>query len=866
MFNFPMTENTKKIMDEATSFAKRFGFQRVGTEAILYGMTVRPTCVAAQILSSYNVSREAVLNALRRIKINHMSSRFDYSDNAVKAIKSAIEIANNSGGGAVTSEQLLYGIMINSSCAGYMIITKVLGVPADYIVSDLTRILGGSLGTRKNFASNADDAFEKAISSFFNDAFGVKPQMFNNTSTRKSAYKFEDEERGDQKQTAEKKTPTYNSKLPEELLDMGIDMTAKAKSSKPDPIIGRDLETERVIEILCRKTKNNPVLIGEPGVGKSAVVEGLAQRIVNGTVPAEMKNKIIYSMDIGSLMAGTKYRGSMEEKLKNLINIIVSRKDIIVFIDEIHMLAQAGSKDGEISPSDMLKPYLARGEFQTIGATTNDEYRKFIEKDKALERRFQPVTVLEPSEDDCVKILKGIRPGFEKFHGVKISDDAIKAAVSLSVRYIMDRFLPDKAIDLVDEAASKLKVKNSESSPEIEKLQKDLEEVLENKKRASDNEDYMAADEYKKQAEDIKAEISALESELSEEAVRQGKAPVVTEEDIAAVVSKWTKIPVSKLTESEKEKLLKLEEILHKRVIGQEEAVVAVSKAIRRARAGLKDPKRPIGSFIFLGPTGVGKTELTKALAEALFDDENTVIRLDMSEYMESHSVAKLIGAPPGYVGHDDGGQLTEQVRRKPYSVVLFDEVEKAHPEVFNILLQMLDDGRLTDSQGRTVSFKNTIIILTSNIGVSTLPKANTTSLGFGESKPAEVSVKEHLLKALKNHFKPELLNRIDSTIIFDRLTKADIEKIANLLINKLNSKLKDKKITLKLTKGAMQNIIDKGYDPEYGARPLKRFIEQNVEDGLAEEILNGAVLDGDTVIVSFKDNKFVFKKEKAQE
>ena len=854
MMNFPMTSNTKKIIAEAVSFAKRYNLNAVGTEAILYGMAANPNCIAGKLLASYSVTRESVVAALSRLKINHTNPTFDFSKNASLAIKTAIEVMGRQGESGVTSEQLLYGIVTNNKCSASILLSRVLNIPLNYILVQLRSILG-TFETAPQ-ANNIDN------SSKYKNMFNTSYEDFDGFGNRSGyqAYVVAKPVKN-QKNTAQEQPQTLNSSLPEELLDMGVDMTAKVKSSSPDPIIGRDEETERVIEILCRKTKNNPCLIGEAGVGKSAVVEGLAQRIVKGNVPAEMKGKTIFSLDMGSLMAGTKYRGSMEEKLKGLISVISSRKDVIVFIDEIHMLAQAGSKDGEISPADMLKPYLARGEFQTIGATTNDEYRKFIEKDKALERRFQPVTVNEPTEDDCKKILRGIRPSFEKFHSVKIEDGAIDAAVELSVRYIMDRFLPDKAIDLIDEASAKKKVGANAGNPQIDRLNRELEEILALKEKARDNEEFIKAEEYKKQAEDIKAEIYQLTQE-ADSGAKGSSLPVVTSEDIATVVSKWIKIPVSKLTESEREKLLSLEKILHKRVIGQNEAVEAVSSAIRRARAGLKDPKRPIGSFIFLGPTGVGKTELTKALAEAMFDDENTVIRLDMSEFMESHSVAKLIGAPPGYVGHDDGGQLTEQVRRKPYSVVLFDEIEKAHPDVFNILLQMLDDGRLTDSQGRTVSFKNTVIILTSNVGVSTLPKAGSTTLGFGEEKDQNVDQKEHLLKALKNAFKPELLNRIDKTIIFTKLEKADIIKIANLMIDKLNKKLLSKGITLKFTKGAMQNIFEKGYDSEYGARPLRRYIEQNIEDGLAGEILSGKIGDGDSVVVSFKNNKFVFTKQ----
>ena len=870
MMNFPMTPSTKVIIDEAISFSKRYDRDAIGTEAILYGMTCASKSVAGSLLKNFGITPDSVIAALSRVNIRHVSPVFDYSQNAGIVIKQAIELAGQMGTGGVTTEQLLYSMLSLRKCSACMLIQSVMGIPlaeimealTPYITQDFSNGNGNVTYSNKkgSLSSNIDKLFEDLFNTLGSEDefFGVQPRRQRQATYSARPERMQSQEprrSGEQKSKPEQ---PVESKLPENLLEMGIDMTAKAKNGKMDPIIGRDNETERVIEILCRKTKNNPVLVGEAGVGKSAVVEGLAQRIVKGEVPEEMKGKVIYSLDIGSLMAGTKYRGSMEEKLKGLIETIVKSKDIIVFIDEIHMLAQAGAKDGEISPSDMLKPYLARGEFQTIGATTNDEYRKFIEKDKALERRFQPVSVMEPSEDDCKKILRGIRPSFEKFHSVKISDGAIDAAVDLSVRYIMDRYLPDKAIDLIDEASSRLKVKKIVSNPEMDKLQESLKDVLARKERASELENYREADELKKQAEDIKAEIMALTEELQSKGGKAGELSV-SAEDIAAVVSKWTKIPVSKLTESEKEKLMNLEALLHKRVIGQEKAVKVVSSAIRRARAGLKDPKRPIGSFIFLGPTGVGKTELTKALAECLFDDENMVIRLDMSEYMESHSVSKLIGAPPGYVGHDDGGQLTEQVRRHPYSVVLFDEIEKAHPDVFNILLQMLDDGRLTDSLGRTVSFKNTIIILTSNIGVSSLPKKKQ-SLGFGGDESQDVNIEEHLLKALKNAFKPELLNRIDQTIIFERLTEADISKIAGIMIKKLEGKLASKNIKLNFTKGAMKEIFEKGYDPEYGARPLRRFIEQNVEDGLAEAILSGSIDEGDDVVISFKNGKFVFE------
>ena len=648
-----------------------------------------------------------------------------------------------------------------------------------------------------------------------------------------------------------------NAHIPESLKDLGVDITERARLGKMDPVIGRDKETARIIEILCRKTKNNPILIGEAGVGKSAVIEGLAQAIVRNDVPELLQNKRIFSFEMGSLMAGTKYRGSMEEKLKNAIQEIISRKDIIVFIDEIHTLAQAGSHDNELSPADILKPYLARGEMQTIGATTTDEYRKFIEADKALERRFQPIMVDEPSEEDAIKILKGLKDSYEAFHKVKITDDAIETAVQLAVRYIMDRRLPDKAIDLIDEASSKARVQGSMVPKDIRDLEKQLQQYEIKLEEAKRNDDWAFQQQCNEQIKELRGSIDVKSKAWN--SARGNQTGVVDKEDIAKVVSNWTGVPVSKLTETEKDKLLKLEEILHKRVIGQDDAIVSVSKAIRRARAGLKDPNRPIGSFIFLGPTGVGKTELTKALAEAMFDDESAVIRVDMSEYMESHSVSKLIGSPPGYVGFDDGGQLTEQVRRKPYSVVLFDEIEKAHPDVYNLLLQVLDEGRLTDSKGRTVNFKNTVIIMTSNVGVADLPK-NTTKLGFNEHASEAINVKEKLMDALRNRFKPEFINRVDVVIIFDSLKEADIRKIANIMIGNLNKKLKPQKIQIGFNESAMQGLVKEGYNISYGARPLKRVIEQKIEDKLAESLLSGDVKMGQKLEVSYNDGEFSFK------
>lgn len=826
MSTFAMTNNAKKALNNAANLAYSLGETQVGTEHLLYGLASVTEAVASQILHENDATEKAILDMIKRSKAGSRSFsgrvELEYTPRVKDIIRKAHAISLEVQTGFIVTEHLLYALLLDTGSMAVSILEQGLSI-------------------------NIKDLTMQTLYAITGEEFFAEPSSKKLSNSYESASKDA------------KNNKKVNDKLPEVLRDMGIDMTERARLGKMDPIIGRQKETERIIEILCRKTKNNPVLIGEAGVGKSAVVEGLAQAIVKGDVPELLKNKTIFSLEIGSLMAGTKYRGSMEEKLKNAIETITSASNIIVFIDEIHMLAQAGNKDGEVSPSDMLKPYLARGEMQTIGATTTDEYRKFIEKDKALERRFQPIIVDQPSEEDTIKILKGIKDSYEAFHKIKITDEAIEAAVNLSVRYIMDRSLPDKAIDLIDEACSHAKVGASIASPKLKDLEKELKMVEIMKDEAKRLDDYDGAKVYKSRADQIKKEIDEIRDDWNKS--KQSQEGEIGADDIARVVSSWTKIPVTKLTESEKERIIGLEKTLHKRVIGQEEAIKAVSKAIRRARAGLKDPKRPIGSFIFLGPTGVGKTELTKALAESLFDDENMVIRIDMSEYMESHSVAKLIGAPPGYVGHDDGGQLTEQVRRKPYSVVLFDEIEKAHPDVFNILLQVLDDGRLTDSQGRTVNFKNTIIIMTSNVGVADLPKSSS-KLGFSDDVDKEIDVKEHLMNALKKKFKPEFINRVDMTIIFDRLKKEDIIKIANIMIANLNKKLADKKISLRFTNGAMQEIFEKGYSEEYGARPLKRFIEQSIEDNLAEEILLGNISEGDTVTVGFKNGKFTFKSQ----
>jgi ATP-dependent Clp protease ATP-binding subunit ClpC len=636
----------------------------------------------------------------------------------------------------------------------------------------------------------------------------------------------------------------------------GTDLNQKAKECKLDPVIGRENEIDRIIQILSRRTKNNPVLIGEPGVGKSAVVEGLAQKIVSGNVPELLKNKIIFSLDIAGMLAGTKYRGDFEERLKEAINFITKNGNIIIFIDEIHNIVGAGATaEGKLDAADMLKPMLSRGELQTIGATTIDEYRKYIEKDPALERRFQPVMVEQPSVENTVLILKGLRDKYEAHHKVTISDEAIEAAAALSDRYIQDRFLPDKAIDLIDEACSKARLKSYTAPPSLKEKEMLLQKYEQEKKSAASSDDFEKAAKLRDSIKKLNEEIAAIKKEW--EINRTKTNATIGEEDIAAVVSQWTSIPVVKLTQTESERLMNLESQLHKRVIGQDEAVASVSRAIRRARTGLKDPSRPIGSFIFVGPTGVGKTELCKALAESMFGSEDLMIRVDMSEYMEKHSVSKFIGAPPGYVGYEEAGQLTEKIRRKPYSVLLFDEIEKAHQDVFNMLLQILEDGRLTDAKGRVVSFKNTIIIMTSNAGTSEISKMKT--LGFASGQDSDyLNMKDKLISALKKEFRPEFINRVDDIIVFHNLTKEDTVKIVDIMINNLNKRLADKNIELKLTQKAIDYLIKEGYDSEYGARPLRRLVQKKIEDKLSEEMLLGKIKEGDSVIADEKEGDIV--------
>ena len=822
--NLKFTENADLALQYAGSIALQYGSYTIDTEHILYGLTKIKDSVACKILNSYGINSQALENVFSKLYKNAstiISNEVELSIDTKEAILIASQFASQIGHDFVGTEHLLIAILMGDNYDAGNIIKRYFKANIYDIKNSVLQVLKSKAMGMNTFENNMDYS--------------------------------------DMSSTMQNPNYAQNStEMPDFMKSMGRDLTEKAREGKIDPIIGRKEEIERVIEILCRKNKNNPVLIGEAGVGKSAVVDGLALAIANGNVPDLLKNKTIFSLELGGLMAGTKYRGELEERLKQVIDYITNNKDIIVFIDEIHTLVQVGGDKGEVNPADMLKPYLARGEFQTIGATTTDEYRKYIEKDKALERRFQPVIVNPPTVEQTIEILRGLKDSFEVFHKVKITDDAIVAAASLSDRYIMDRSLPDKAIDLIDEASSKVKVIGKKKPDDIRELEEQISKYEAEKKEALFAENFEKAGQFRDKIREAQDKLKSLQQNNA-----GSDELTITQDDICNIISEWTKIPVSKITENERERLLKLEDILHKRVIGQNEAVEAVSKAIRRARIGLKDNNRPIGSFMFLGQTGVGKTELCKALAEAMFDNENAVIRLDMSEYMEKHSVSKLIGSPPGYVGFDEGGQLTERVRRKPYSVVLFDEIEKAHPDVFNLLLQVLDDGRLTDSQGRTISFKNTIIIFTSNVGVSELPKKKG-GLGFGDGQNDKEldydEIKNILMNALKRQFKPEFLNRIDVVTVFHPLNYEQLSQIAKLFISNLNKRLGRQGANLKVTESALKYLIDKGYDSEYGARPLRRLIEQEIEDKIAEQYLEGNIPNNSTIIISAKDGKLSFK------
>ena len=808
------TDDAQRVLSFAQEAALELGHDYVGTEHVLIGLIKVKNGVAAKALNELGLSAETIIEDVeehigrgnKKVSSVYMTPRVKH------VLELAVEVANHMNHNYVGTEHILLGLLSDGGGVAVGILRNH-NIRANDIVDTIRTILGSS-----------DSASHSA------------------------------EDRKD------------NSSLGE-LADFGTDLNESAKQGKIDPVIGRDKEIARVIQILSRRTKNNPVLIGEPGVGKTAIAEGLAQRIVNGNVPEILRNKRIISLSISSMLAGAKYRGEFEERLKKAIDEVQKHDDMIIFIDEIHTLVGAGATEGAMDAANILKPALARGEFQVIGATTLDEYKKHIEKDAALERRFQPVLVGEPSEEDALEILKGLRDRYEAFHKAKITDKALEAAVSLSSRYITDRFLPDKAIDVVDEAASKVRMKVFSAAPDVKALETQLADVKKEKEAA------VTAQEFEKAAE-MRDEEKRIEKEINDKkkAAKENSDAklVVTDEDIASVVAQWTGIPVSKIAQEESESLLHLEEELHKRVIGQDEAVVAVSKAVRRARAGLKDPKRPIGSFLFLGPTGVGKTELARALAVALFGDETAMIRLDMSEYMEKHTVSRLVGAPPGYVGYEEGGQLTDAVRRKPYSVILLDEVEKAHADFFNILLQVLDDGRLTDSQGRTVDFRNTVIIMTSNLGAKALRK-DSPELGFLAAKKADsntedISVvnfkeaKKSVMDSVKRHFRPEFLNRIDEMIVFHALTSNDLKQIVTILMDTVVKRLGDMGLSLEISPAAMDLLVKEGSDFSMGARPLKRAIQRLIEDPISDLILQGNAPEGAIIKADVEDEHIVVK------
>ena len=811
------TDDAQRVLSFAQEAALELGHDYVGTEHVLIGLIKVKNGVAAKALNELGLSAETIIEDVeehigrgnKKVSSVYMTPRVKH------VLELAVEVANHMNHNYVGTEHILLGLLSDGGGVAVGILRNH-NIRANDIVDTIRTILGSS-----------DSASHSA------------------------------EDRKD------------NSSLGE-LADFGTDLNESAKQGKIDPVIGRDKEIARVIQILSRRTKNNPVLIGEPGVGKTAIAEGLAQRIVNGNVPEILRNKRIISLSISSMLAGAKYRGEFEERLKKAIDEVQKHDDMIIFIDEIHTLVGAGATEGAMDAANILKPALARGEFQVVGATTLDEYKKHIEKDAALERRFQPVLVGEPSEEDALEILKGLRDRYEAFHKAKITDEALEAAVSLSSRYITDRFLPDKAIDVVDEAASKVRMKVFSAAPDVKALETQLADVKKEKEAA------VTAQEFEKAAE-MRDEEKRIEKEINDKkkAAKENSDAklVVTDEDIASVVAQWTGIPVSKIAQEESESLLHLEQELHKRVIGQNEAVVAVSKAVRRARAGLKDPKRPIGSFLFLGPTGVGKTELARALAVALFGDETAMIRLDMSEYMEKHTVSRLVGAPPGYVGYEEGGQLTDAVRRKPYSVILLDEVEKAHADFFNILLQVLDDGRLTDSQGRTVDFRNTVIIMTSNLGAKALRK-DSPELGFLAAKKADsntedVSVvnfkeaKKSVMDSVKRHFRPEFLNRIDEMIVFHALTSNDLKQIVTILMDTVVKRLGDMGLSLEISPAAMDLLVKEGSDFSMGARPLKRAIQRLIEDPISDLILQGNAPEGAIIKADVEDEHIVVKASK---
>ena len=811
----PYTDKAKKALNYANRLSRSSGCNYVGTEHILAGLLKEGTGVAAEVLTANNVELEALLKLIDELVAAGeevtVADRDGYSPRTQMVLDRAREMADRFDSERIGTEHLLLAIIKEGDCAASRLLNRMGANPQKLFVDILA-------------------------------AMGEDPAQYR-----------EEIQRGRNEEAT--LTPTLDQ--------YSRDLTAMARAGRLDPVIGREKETERVIQILCRRGKNNPCLIGEPGVGKTAIVEGIAQSLVNGNVPDIVADKRLVSLDMSGLVAKSKYRGEFEDRIKKVINEVETAGNVLLFIDELHTIIGAGGAEGALDASNILKPALARGDVQVIGATTIEEYRKYIEKDAALERRFQPVQVEEPTEEESIEILKGLRKLYEKHHHVQITDEGVEASVRLSARYVNDRFLPDKAIDLMDEAAAKARLGMMHGSDEMMQLNREIHQTELDMEHALQEGDIEKARTLKETRENLQASREKLEKKNRR--VSKNKVPVVGENEIADVVAGWTKIPVSRLTESEASRLQKLEETLHKRVIGQEEAVSAVSKAVRRGRVGLKDPKRPIGSFLFLGPTGVGKTEVSKALAEAVFGNEESMIRVDMSEYMEKHSVSKMIGSPPGYVGHEDGGQLSEKVRRNPFSVILFDEIEKAHPDVFNILLQVLDDGHITDSQGRKVDFKNTIIIMTSNAGAQSIIEPK--KLGFGakeDEKQDHERMKASVMEEVKRIFKPEFLNRIDETIVFRALNKDDMKKIIGIMVRDLQKRCKEQlQIDLVVREAAKESIVEKAYDRKYGARPLRRKLQDEVEDRLADALIRGEIHAKDRVIVTTKNKEIIVSKDK---
>lgn len=811
----PYTDKAKKALNYANRLSRSSGCNYVGTEHILAGLLKEGTGVAAEVLTANNVELEALLKLIDELVAAGeevtVADRDGYSPRTQMVLDRAREMADRFDSERIGTEHLLLAIIKEGDCAASRLLNTMGANPQKLFVDILA-------------------------------AMGEDPAQYR-----------EEIQRGRNEEAT--LTPTLDQ--------YSRDLTAMARAGRLDPVIGREKETERVIQILCRRGKNNPCLIGEPGVGKTAIVEGIAQSLVNGNVPDIVADKRLVSLDMSGLVAKSKYRGEFEDRIKKVINEVETAGNVLLFIDELHTIIGAGGAEGALDASNILKPALARGDVQVIGATTIEEYRKYIEKDAALERRFQPVQVEEPTEEESIEILKGLRKLYEKHHHVQITDEGVEASVRLSARYVNDRFLPDKAIDLMDEAAAKARLGMMHGSDEMMQLNREIHQTELDMEHALQEGDIEKARTLKETRENLQASREKLEKKNRR--VSKNKVPMVGENEIADVVAGWTKIPVSRLTESEASRLQKLEETLHKRVIGQEEAVSAVSKAVRRGRVGLKDPKRPIGSFLFLGPTGVGKTEVSKALAEAVFGNEESMIRVDMSEYMEKHSVSKMIGSPPGYVGHEDGGQLSEKVRRNPFSVILFDEIEKAHPDVFNILLQVLDDGHITDSQGRKVDFKNTIIIMTSNAGAQSIIEPK--KLGFGakeDEKQDHERMKASVMEEVKRIFKPEFLNRIDETIVFRALNKDDMKKIISIMVRDLQKRCKEQlQIDLVVREAAKESIVEKAYDRKYGARPLRRKLQDEVEDRLADALIRGEIHAKDRVIVTTKNKEIIVSKDK---